>query len=133
MPAPESSLAPQDNIALENEVYTQVFGLDNDRKMLGYGRGMTKSKLFSYGLVTQGSQSTLAISTLIENISVKQVEQIKIIQAEQAIREKTLLKEAESRFYKEAVEVYANCIIDNLFGSVERSVAKPMPNFFASS
>ncbi|KAK5846111.1 hypothetical protein PVK06_002382 [Gossypium arboreum] len=104
MPAPESSLAPQDNIALENEVYTQVFGLDNDRKMLGYGRGMTKSKLFSYGSVTQGSQSTSAISTLIEKMSVKQVEQIKIIQAEQAIREKTLLKEAESRFCKEAVE-----------------------------
>ncbi|MBA0694072.1 hypothetical protein Goari_004403 [Gossypium aridum] len=37
MPTPESSFAPQDNIALENEVYTQVFDADNDRKMLGYG------------------------------------------------------------------------------------------------
>ncbi|MBA0729517.1 hypothetical protein Golax_022750 [Gossypium laxum] len=53
MPTPESSFAPQDNIALENEVYTQVFDPDNDRKMLGYGCGMTKSKLFSYGSVTR--------------------------------------------------------------------------------
>ncbi|MBA0777739.1 hypothetical protein Gotri_005719 [Gossypium trilobum] len=29
--------------------------------MLGYGCGMTKSKLFSYGSVTRGSQSTSAI------------------------------------------------------------------------
>ncbi|MBA0607311.1 hypothetical protein Godav_019638 [Gossypium davidsonii] len=41
--------------------------------MLGYGRGMTKSRLFGYGSVTQGSQSTLAISTLIEGISAKHV------------------------------------------------------------
>ncbi|MBA0694073.1 hypothetical protein Goari_004403, partial [Gossypium aridum] len=81
MPTPESSFAPQDNIALENEVYTQVFDADNDRKMLGYGCGMTKSKLFSYGLVTRGSQSTLAISTLIEEMSAKHVEQIQTIQA----------------------------------------------------
>ncbi|XP_040971363.1 uncharacterized protein [Gossypium hirsutum] len=52
MPIPESSFAPQDNIALENEVYTQVFGPDKDGKMLGYGRGMTKSRLFGYGSVT---------------------------------------------------------------------------------
>ncbi|MBA0550771.1 hypothetical protein Golob_021688 [Gossypium lobatum] len=32
MPTPENSFAAQDNIALENEVYTQVFGLDNDGK-----------------------------------------------------------------------------------------------------
>ncbi|MBA0823598.1 hypothetical protein Goarm_020318, partial [Gossypium armourianum] len=29
--------------------------------MLGYGRGMTKSRLFGYGSITRGSQSTLAI------------------------------------------------------------------------
>ncbi|MBA0868523.1 hypothetical protein Goshw_015006 [Gossypium schwendimanii] len=82
MPTPESSFAPQDNIALENEVYTQVFDPDNDRKMLGYGCGMTKSKLFSYGSVTRGSQSTSAISTLIEEMSAKHVEQIQTIQVE---------------------------------------------------
>ncbi|MBA0676762.1 hypothetical protein Goari_018222 [Gossypium aridum] len=32
MPTPENSFAAQDNIALENEVYTQVFGLDKDGK-----------------------------------------------------------------------------------------------------
>ncbi|MBA0792827.1 hypothetical protein Gohar_017293 [Gossypium harknessii] len=41
--------------------------------MLGYGRGMTESRLFGYGSITQGSQSTLAISTLIEGISAKHV------------------------------------------------------------
>ncbi|MBA0810846.1 hypothetical protein Gohar_002802 [Gossypium harknessii] len=51
MPTPESSFVPQDNIALENKVFTHVFGPDNDGKMLGYGRGMTKSRLFSYGSV----------------------------------------------------------------------------------
>ncbi|MBA0845028.1 hypothetical protein Goarm_023213, partial [Gossypium armourianum] len=51
MPTPKSSFVPQDNIALENKVFTHVFGPDNDGKMLGYGRGMTKSKLFSYGSV----------------------------------------------------------------------------------
>ncbi|MBA0576507.1 hypothetical protein Golob_027990, partial [Gossypium lobatum] len=49
MPTPESFFVPQDNTALENKVYTQVFGPDNYGKMLGYGRGMTKSRLFSYG------------------------------------------------------------------------------------
>ncbi|PPS01186.1 hypothetical protein GOBAR_AA19481 [Gossypium barbadense] len=91
MPTPKSSFAPQDNIALENEVYTQMFGLDNDGKMLGYGRGMTKSRLFGYGSVTRGSQSTSAIT-------------------EQVVREKTLLEEAESRFHTEAVEQEA-CLI----------------------
>ncbi|PPR92873.1 hypothetical protein GOBAR_AA27807 [Gossypium barbadense] len=90
MPTPESSFIPQDNIALENEAYTQVFGLDNNGKMLGYGCGITKSKLFGYGSVTRGSQYTSAISTLIEEMSAKHVEQIQTIQAEQAIREKTL-------------------------------------------
>ncbi|MBA0845944.1 hypothetical protein Goarm_022592, partial [Gossypium armourianum] len=61
MPTPESFFAPQDNIALENEVYTQVFDPDKDGKMLGYGHGMTKFKLFSYDSVTRGSQSTSAI------------------------------------------------------------------------
>ncbi|KAB2089448.1 hypothetical protein ES319_A03G062200v1 [Gossypium barbadense] len=79
MPTPKSSFAPQDNIALENEVYTQMFGLDNDGKMLGYGRGMTKSRLFGYGSVTRGSQSTSAISTLIEEMNAKHVEQIQTI------------------------------------------------------
>ncbi|MBA0849329.1 hypothetical protein Goshw_014493 [Gossypium schwendimanii] len=41
--------------------------------MLGYGRGMTKSRLFGYGSVTRGSQFTLAISILIEGISAKNV------------------------------------------------------------
>ncbi|MBA0813298.1 hypothetical protein Gohar_027163, partial [Gossypium harknessii] len=76
MPIPESSFAHQNNIALENKVYTQVFGPDNDRKMLGYGRGMTKSRLFGYGSVTRGIQSTLVISTLIKEMSTKHVEQI---------------------------------------------------------
>ncbi|KAG8480897.1 hypothetical protein CXB51_025477 [Gossypium anomalum] len=76
MPIPESSSAPQDNIALENEVYTQVFGPDKDGKMLGYGRGMTKSRLFGYGSVTRESQSTSAITTLIEEMSAKHVQQI---------------------------------------------------------
>ncbi|KAL1145073.1 hypothetical protein V6Z11_A11G273800 [Gossypium hirsutum] len=74
MPTPESSFIPQDNIALENEAYTQVFGPDNNGKMLGYGCGITKSKLFGYGSVTQGSQYTSAISTLIEEMSAKHVE-----------------------------------------------------------
>ncbi|XP_052882224.1 uncharacterized protein LOC128290561 [Gossypium arboreum] len=104
MPTPESSFAPQDNIVLENEIYTQVFGPDKNGKMLGYGRRMTKSRLFGYGSVTRGSQSTSAISTLIEEMSAKHVEQIQTIQAEQAVREKTLLEEAESRFRTEAAE-----------------------------
>ncbi|KAK5794957.1 hypothetical protein PVK06_036211 [Gossypium arboreum] len=33
MPTPESSFTPQDNIELENEVYTQVFGPEKDGKM----------------------------------------------------------------------------------------------------
>ncbi|TYH06000.1 hypothetical protein ES288_A08G123300v1 [Gossypium darwinii] len=104
MPTLESSFAPQDNIVLENEIYTQVFDPDKNGKMLGYGRGMTKSRLFGYGSVTRGSQSTSAISTLIEKMSAKHVEQIQTIQAEQAVQEKTLLEEAESRFRTEAAE-----------------------------
>ncbi|KAG8480380.1 hypothetical protein CXB51_024550 [Gossypium anomalum] len=61
MPTPESSFTPQDNTELENEVYTQVFGPEKDGKMLGYGRRMTKSRLFGYGSVTRGSQSTSSI------------------------------------------------------------------------
>ncbi|KAG8503259.1 hypothetical protein CXB51_001216 [Gossypium anomalum] len=49
MPIPESSSAAQDNIALENEVYTQVFGPDKDGKMLGYRRGMTKLGCLAMG------------------------------------------------------------------------------------
>ncbi|MBA0871371.1 hypothetical protein Goshw_024784 [Gossypium schwendimanii] len=52
MPIPESSFAHLNNIALENKVYTQVFGPDKDGKMLGYGRGMTKFRLFGYGSKT---------------------------------------------------------------------------------
>ncbi|MBA0841287.1 hypothetical protein Goarm_003786, partial [Gossypium armourianum] len=66
MPIPESSFAHQNDIALENKVYTQVFGPDKDGKMLGYGRGMTKSRLFGYGSVTRGSQSTLVITEVEE-------------------------------------------------------------------
>ncbi|KAG8479239.1 hypothetical protein CXB51_029833 [Gossypium anomalum] len=112
MPILESSSAPQDNIALENEVYTQVFGPDKDGKMLGYGRGMTKSRLFGYGSVTRESQSTSAITTLIEEMSAKHVQQIQTIQAEQAVREKTLLEEAESRFRMEATEREAHLIAE---------------------
>ncbi|KAH1030772.1 hypothetical protein J1N35_042946 [Gossypium stocksii] len=112
MSTPESYFAPQDNIALENEVYTQVFGPEKDGKMLGYGHGMTKSRLFGYGSVTRESQSTSCISTMIEEMSAKHVQQIQIIQAEQAVREKTLLEEAESRFRMEAAEREAHLIAE---------------------
>ncbi|XP_017620528.1 uncharacterized protein LOC108464763 [Gossypium arboreum] len=85
MPIPESSSTPQDNVAIENEVYTQVSGPDKNGKMLGYRRGMTKSRLFGYGSVTRGSQSASAINTLIEEMNAKHVEQIQTIQAEQAV------------------------------------------------
>ncbi|KAK5835566.1 hypothetical protein PVK06_011258 [Gossypium arboreum] len=110
MPTPEKSFTPQDNIVLENEMYTQVFDLDKDGKMLGYGRGMTKSKLFGYGSVTRGSQSTLAMSILIEEMSTKHVEEIQTIQTEQAVQEKTLLEEIEYRFPTEATKREA-CLI----------------------
>ncbi|PPR89843.1 hypothetical protein GOBAR_AA30848 [Gossypium barbadense] len=97
MPTPESSFTPQDNTELENE---------------GYGRGMTKSRLFGYGSVTRGSQSTSSISTMIEEMSAKHVQQIQIIQVEQAVREKTLLEEAESRFRMEAAEREAHLIAE---------------------
>ncbi|KAB2021926.1 hypothetical protein ERO13_D07G160451v2 [Gossypium hirsutum] len=79
MPTPESFFVPQDNIALENEVYTQVFGPDKDGKVLGYERGITKSRLFGYGSITRGSQSTSVISILIEEMSAKHVEKIQTI------------------------------------------------------
>ncbi|KAH1098195.1 hypothetical protein J1N35_015116 [Gossypium stocksii] len=112
MPILDSSSAPQDNVAIENTVYTQVFGPDKNGEILGYGRRMTKSRLFGYGSVTQGSQSTSAISTLIEEMNAKHVEQIKTIQSEQAVREKTLLEEAESRFRTEAAEREARLIAE---------------------
>ncbi|KAG8480137.1 hypothetical protein CXB51_024896 [Gossypium anomalum] len=112
MPTLESSFTLQDNTELENEVYTQVFGPEKDGKMLGYGRGMTKSRLFGYGSVTRESQSTSSISTMIEEMSAKHVQQIQIIQAEQVVREKTLLEEAESRFRMEAAEIEAHLIAE---------------------
>ncbi|XP_040937316.1 uncharacterized protein [Gossypium hirsutum] len=112
MPTPESSFTSQDNTELENEVYTQVFGPEKDGKMLGYGRGMTKSRLFGYGSVTRGSQSTSSISTMIEEMSAKHVQQIQIIQVEQAVRKKTLLDEAESRFHMDAAERKAHLIAE---------------------
>ncbi|MFQ6634590.1 hypothetical protein Gotur_011752 [Gossypium turneri] len=81
MPTPKSSFEPQDNIALENEVYTQVFGPDNDEKMLGYGSGMTKSRLFGYG------------STLLEEVESQ-------FCTKAAEREACLIVEAEERFMK---------------------------------
>ncbi|KAH1063436.1 hypothetical protein J1N35_028423 [Gossypium stocksii] len=99
MPIPESSSAPQDNIALENEVYTQVFGPDKDGKMLGYGRGMTKSRLFGYGSVTRESQSTSAITTLIEEMSAKKEAESRF-RMEAAEREAHLVAEAQERFMK---------------------------------
>ncbi|MBA0655701.1 hypothetical protein Goklo_008155, partial [Gossypium klotzschianum] len=75
MPTLGSSFTHQDNVALENEEYTQVFDLDKYGKVLGYGRGITKSILFGYGSVTRGSQFTLAISTLIEEMGTKHAEQ----------------------------------------------------------
>ncbi|MBA0716007.1 hypothetical protein Golax_014874 [Gossypium laxum] len=60
MPTPKSCFVPQDNIALENEVYTQVFGPGNDGKMLGYGRGMTKSRLFGYGSAAEREACLIA-------------------------------------------------------------------------
>ncbi|KAK5794958.1 hypothetical protein PVK06_036212 [Gossypium arboreum] len=73
---------------------------------------MTKSRLFGYGSVTRGSQSTSSISTMIEEMSAKHVQQIQIIQVEQAVREKTLLEEAESRFRMEATEREAHLIAE---------------------
>ncbi|PPR97366.1 hypothetical protein GOBAR_AA23309 [Gossypium barbadense] len=81
-------------------------------KIMGYGRGMTKSRLFGYGSVTRGSQSTSSISTMIEEMSAKHVQQIQIIQVEQAVREKTLLEEAESQFRMEAAEREAHLIAE---------------------
>ncbi|MBA0548910.1 hypothetical protein Golob_019973 [Gossypium lobatum] len=52
MPTLESFFVPQDNIALENEVYTQVLGLDKNGKMVRYEHGITKSRLFGYGSIT---------------------------------------------------------------------------------
>ncbi|MBA0862198.1 hypothetical protein Goshw_005754, partial [Gossypium schwendimanii] len=101
MPTTGSSFTHQDNVALENEEYTQVFDPDKYGKVLGYGRGITKSILSGSGSVTRGSQFTLAISTLIEEMSTKHAEQIQTIQAEQAVQEKALLKEAKSRFHTE--------------------------------
>ncbi|MBA0632455.1 hypothetical protein Godav_001185 [Gossypium davidsonii] len=57
MPTLRRFFAPQDNVALENEVYTQVFSPDKYGKVLGYGCGMTKYRLFGYGPVTRGIQS----------------------------------------------------------------------------
>ncbi|MBA0788528.1 hypothetical protein Gotri_027903, partial [Gossypium trilobum] len=48
MPTHRRFSAPQDNVALENEVYTQVFSPDKYGKVLGYGCGMTKYRLFGY-------------------------------------------------------------------------------------
>ncbi|PPD82875.1 hypothetical protein GOBAR_DD20183 [Gossypium barbadense] len=48
MPTLRRFFAPQDNVALENEVYTQVFTPDKYGKVLGYGCGMTKYRLFGY-------------------------------------------------------------------------------------
>ncbi|MBA0701428.1 hypothetical protein Goari_022520, partial [Gossypium aridum] len=76
LPTTGNSFTHQDNVALENEEYTQVFDPDKYGKVLGYGRGITKSILFGYGSVTRGSQFTLAISTLIEEMSTKHAEQI---------------------------------------------------------
>ncbi|MBA0832527.1 hypothetical protein Goarm_016915 [Gossypium armourianum] len=47
----KSPSMPQDNVALENEVNTQVFSHDKYGKVLRYGRGMTKSRLSSYGSI----------------------------------------------------------------------------------
>ncbi|MBA0618272.1 hypothetical protein Godav_027644 [Gossypium davidsonii] len=70
---------PQDNVALENEVNMQVFSHDKYGKVLRYGRGMTKSRLSSYGSIIQGSQSTPTISTLIEEMNAKHAEQIQTV------------------------------------------------------
>ncbi|MBA0763456.1 hypothetical protein Gotri_012893 [Gossypium trilobum] len=59
MPAPGSSSSPQDNVALENEVHTQVFDPYMYGRVLGYGYGMTKSRLSSYGLVTRVQEKAL--------------------------------------------------------------------------
>ncbi|MBA0858963.1 hypothetical protein Goshw_002137 [Gossypium schwendimanii] len=82
MPTPKSSFAPQDNIALENEVYTQVFCPGKDGKMLGYGHGMTKSRLFGYGS-----------KTLLEEVESQ-------FCTKAAEREACLIAEAEERFMK---------------------------------
>ncbi|MBA0790973.1 hypothetical protein Gohar_015584, partial [Gossypium harknessii] len=81
IPTPESFFVPQENITLENEVYTQVFGPDKDGKVLGYERGITKSRLFGYGSITRGSQSTLVISKLIEEMSAKHAKFIDMMDA----------------------------------------------------
>ncbi|MFQ6666370.1 hypothetical protein Gotur_032738 [Gossypium turneri] len=81
MPTLGSSFTHQDNVALENEEYTQVFDPDKYGKVLGYGRGITKSILFGYGSVTRGSQFTLAISTMIEEMGTKHAKQIQTIQS----------------------------------------------------
>ncbi|MBA0874196.1 hypothetical protein Goshw_013301 [Gossypium schwendimanii] len=82
MPTPGSSFVPQDNVALENELYTQVFSLDKYGKVLGYRRGMTKSWLFSIHLFNPCSISSI----------------------------NALLEEAKSRFRAEAAEREAHLI-----------------------
>ncbi|MBA0686795.1 hypothetical protein Goari_014375 [Gossypium aridum] len=89
---------PQDNVALENEVNTQVFSSDKYGKVLRYGHGMTKSRLSSYGSIIRESQSTPTISTLIEEMNAKHAEQIQTVQAEQAVIQKALLEKAKSHF-----------------------------------
>ncbi|MBA0728049.1 hypothetical protein Golax_000984, partial [Gossypium laxum] len=60
MPTPRRFFAPQDNVALENEVYTQVFSPDKYGKVLGYGCGMTKYRLFGYGPVAEREARLIA-------------------------------------------------------------------------
>ncbi|MBA0577295.1 hypothetical protein Golob_024690 [Gossypium lobatum] len=91
---------PQDNVALENEVNTQVFSSDKYGKVLRYGHGMTKFRLSSYGSIIQGSQSTPTISKLIEEMNAKHAEQIQTVQAEQAFIQKALLEKVKSHFVR---------------------------------
>ncbi|PPS02295.1 hypothetical protein GOBAR_AA18364 [Gossypium barbadense] len=85
MPTLESSFTPQDNTELENEVVW---------------------------LWVSYLRKPIYISTMIEEMSAKHVQQIQIIQVEQAVREKTLLEEAESRFRMEAAERKAYLIAE---------------------
>ncbi|KAK5784923.1 hypothetical protein PVK06_039464 [Gossypium arboreum] len=99
-----TSFAPQDNVTLENEVNTQVFDHDKYGKVLRYGCGMTKSRLSNYDSIIRGSQSTLTISTLIQEMNTKHTEQIQAIQAEQEVQQKALFEKAESQFCVKATK-----------------------------
>ncbi len=67
---------------MEDEVYTEVFGLDKHGRVMGYGHAITQSRLRG-ALLSQTSQTSPSLERVLEEVRLQHAQHLEAIREEQ--------------------------------------------------